>query len=116
MTSISRVSHTKIIACGLLIVTIWFIFSVGHENANNFISKSEIITEKVVTLSRYTESEMKVIEKAKKCFHFNITNNNLNIQMLDDIMESEKRPKPGQSIFFHVTSCATNGRVTLNAR
>lgn len=119
MTSIPRVSHTTLIACGLFLVTIWIIYSFGYKNNNNdeCSSKSDFITETVTTerVPKYTESELKLIKKAKKCFQFQ-PNNNLDIELLDDIMESEKKPKPGQSIFFHVTSCATNGRVTLNAR
>lgn len=120
MTSIPRVSHTTLIACGLFVVTIWFIYSFGYKyNNNNDVcnSKSDLITEIVSTerVPTHTSAELKLIEKAKKCFEFK-PNKNLNITLLDDIMESEKKPKPGQSIFFHVTSCASNGQVTLHAR
>lgn len=120
MRSIPRVSHTALIAFGLFLVTIWLIYSFGHKNNNydeNNNTKIDLNNERVTTnrVPKYTDSELKLIEKAKKCFQFQ-PNKNLNIEFLDDIMESEKKPKPGQSIFFHVTSCATNGRVTLNAR
>lgn len=120
MTSIPRVSHTTLIACGLFLVTIWFIYSFSYKYTNNndeCNSKSDLNTESVSTerVPIHTDAELKLIEKAKKCFQFK-PNKNLDIKLLDDIMESDKIPKPGQSIFFHVTSCATNGQVILNAR
>lgn len=118
MTSAPRVSHTTVIACGLFLLTISFICSFGYKNTNNneCIPKMDLITERVTTerVPKYTESEIKLIEKAQKCYQFQ--SKNLDIQLLDNIMESETRPKPGQSIFFHVTSCATGGRVSLSAR
>lgn len=50
----------------------------------------------------------------KKCF---IINENLisDLKLLEDIMVSEKKPQPGNSVFFHETSCS-NGIVKLNAR
>lgn len=38
------------------------------------------------------------------------------INLLEDISESETKPKLGKSIFFHETSCGRNGMVRLNAR
>lgn len=116
MTSI----HIILIAYGSIYVTILFIFSFGHINNNSdeCYLQIDLITQTVTTerVPKYNESEMNLIERAKKCFQFK-SNKNLDIKLLlDDIMESDKTPKPGQSIFFHVTTCATNGRVTLNAR
>lgn len=119
MTSIPRVSHTTLIACGSFLVAILFISSFGYRNNNSDECnlKVDLITQTVATerVQKYNESEMNLIEKAKKCFQFKSIKN-LDIELLDDIMESDKKPKPGQSIFFHVTTCATNGRITLNAR
>lgn len=56
------------------------------------------------------------IEQAKRCF---VPKNNSiydDIELLEDVLESEKRPKPGKSIFFHETSCTEDGIVVLNAR
>lgn len=50
---------------------------------------------------------------AIKCF----TNNHdiWDVKLLEDVMESERKPRAGKSIFFHETSCS-NGIVKLNAR
>lgn len=37
------------------------------------------------------------------------------VELLEDIMSSEKKPQLGKSVFFHETSCS-NGIVKLNAR
>lgn len=55
----------------------------------------------------------------KKCFRRNYNFANVGevaITLLEDIMESEKKPTPGKTIFFHETSCSKNGLVRLNAR
>lgn len=53
-----------------------------------------------------------------KCFDFKtpLAADTQNIILLDDISHSEKKPQPGKSIFFHETSCARDGLITLNAR
>lgn len=52
---------------------------------------------------------------AQQCYHQNRASLDENIILLEDITDSKNQPKPGQSIFFHETSC-TNGIVKLNAR
>lgn len=37
------------------------------------------------------------------------------IQWLDDMLQAKRQPRPGKTIFFHVTSCL-NGVVDLTAR
>lgn len=54
------------------------------------------------------------ISTAKECFELkpNITN----INFFEDLTDSEKQPVADRTIFFHETSCSTNGIVSLNAR
>lgn len=65
----------------------------------------------IATLTYWSNADAHL--NAKKCF----MNNNLvwDVELLEDIMSSEKKPQPGKSIFFHETSCS-NGIVKLNAR
>lgn len=56
------------------------------------------------------------IEKAKSCFVPKNHSIYSGIELLEDVLKSEKRPKPGKSIFFHETSCTEDGIVVLNAR
>lgn len=54
-----------------------------------------------------------------KCFSLNdesLLTTYQDIIFLDDITYSVKKPTPGRSIFFHETSCARDGLITLNAR
>lgn len=44
-----------------------------------------------------------------------IYDNNWNVDLLEDVMLSKKKPQFGKTIFFHETSCG-NGVVQLNAR
>lgn len=59
-----------------------------------------------------------VKSEPQKCF--TLSENHLPaigaINVLEDISESETKPKLGKSIFFHETSCGRNGIVRLNAR
>lgn len=56
----------------------------------------------------------KQVEEAKNCFRLKVDSQE--VLLLDDVMEAEKKPTPGKSIFFHETSCSTNGLISLNAR
>lgn len=60
------------------------------------------------------------VKDAKQCFHLKSINDDayrtFHINFFDDMMESKKMPTPGKSIFFHETSCSTDGLVHLNAR
>lgn len=60
------------------------------------------------------------VENAKQCFHSKSINDDayrkFHINFFDDMMQSKKMPTPGKSIFFHETSCSTDGLVHLNAR
>lgn len=49
----------------------------------------------------------------KRCFQ--ATHQVWDVQLLQDILEADKQPQMGKSVFFHETSC-TNGVVKLNAR
>lgn len=56
---------------------------------------------------------------SKACYqHKEIDGSELNrsIALLDDILFSERQPRPGKSIFFHETSCSADNLVRLNAR
>lgn len=65
----------------------------------------------IVTFTYWSNVEYRL--NAKKCFQ----KNNLlwDIDLLEDIMESNRKPQLGKSIFFHETSCS-EGLVKLNAR
>lgn len=52
----------------------------------------------------------------KSCFINQLNSDDEPIQFLDDIMASKKKPQMGKTIFFHETSCASDGIVKLNAR
>lgn len=65
--------------------------------------------------SKYNETELQKIEMGKKCYKLG-SNAVKGFKLLDDILESKQKPKPGKSIFFHVTTCSTNGSIILNAR
>lgn len=54
------------------------------------------------------------INEGKKCFHPRGHEISLNLQMLEDILETQ--PKPNNVIFFHETSCIPSGIVQLNPR
>lgn len=59
------------------------------------------------------------VTKAKQCFKLkpnHISDRSISISFFEDVLESKKRPTPGKSIFFHETSCGSDGLVHLNAR
>lgn len=66
--------------------------------------------------SMHSFEELLRIKEAKRCFRSKNKGIYDNLQLLDDILEAEKRPEPGNAIFFHETSCIQNGVVLLNAR
>lgn len=84
---------------------------VSQNQANHIVFEKEQISKKFFSIE-----EIWKIEEAKRCFlppNINIYDG---IELLEDILSSEKRPMPGNSIFFHETSCTTDGKVVLNAR
>lgn len=58
------------------------------------------------------------IIEIKKCFLPTICDKNdgNNITLLDDILESKKKPTPDRSVFFIESSCKRNRLATLTAR
>lgn len=59
------------------------------------------------------------VARAKQCFRLNsaaIGDDISSINFFEDVMESNRKPTPGRSIFFHETSCSKDGLVHLNAR
>lgn len=62
----------------------------------------------------YSGQHLQTIEAAKRCFR--LKDHISNIDFLEDILKSKIRPEPNKCIFFVVTSCLTNGRVSLNPR
>lgn len=56
----------------------------------------------------------KRISMAKECFK--LKTNVTNINFFEDINDSKIQPTVDRTIFFHETSCSTNGIVSLNAR
>lgn len=65
--------------------------------------------------SKYNKTELQNIELGKKCYKLS-SNAVEGFKLFDDILESKEKPKPGKDIFFHVTTCSTNGSIILNAR
>lgn len=65
----------------------------------------------IATFTYWTKTDFRL--NGRKCF----MKNDLvwDVELLEDIMTSEKKPQPGKSVFFHETSCS-NGIVKLNAR
>lgn len=43
-------------------------------------------------------------------------NNEYEINYLKDVMEADRQPNTGDSIFFHETTCSKSGLVHLNSR
>lgn len=65
----------------------------------------------IITITYWTNIDLGM--NTKKCF---LDNHRLfDVDLLDDIMSSERKPQLGKTVFFHETSCA-NGVVKLNAR
>lgn len=56
--------------------------------------------------------------KAKQCFGLDrhTFHPDPKIAYLEDVMESQRKPKLGKTVFFHETSCLKDGIVHLNAR
>lgn len=70
----------------------------------------------IIGLSLWTSNDTAI---GHKCFGLNAdlpVESYQDIVFLEDISHSAKKPQPGKSIFFHETSCARNGQITLNAR
>lgn len=72
----------------------------------------------IVTISLW--SSIRDTRSSEKCFKHNEDTAtalaNGNIIFLEDVMEAGRKPTLGKTIFFHETSCSTNGLVWLNAR
>lgn len=56
------------------------------------------------------------LENAKQCFRRTTNGNDETIKYFEDILLSRKTPTPGKTIFFHETSCSSNGVAQLNGR
>lgn len=59
------------------------------------------------------------LENAKNCFRRTTNGNDkpiIIITYFEDILLSRKTPTPGKTIFFHETSCSSNGVAQLNRR
>lgn len=100
----SNASHKAIVFIGILILAalsiITYTSTVHYETADFF--------------EPFEYDETKKIETTKKCFQS--APNSERLLLLPDILEHKRKPKPGKSIFFLVTTCSTDGSVTLNAR
>lgn len=55
-------------------------------------------------------------ENAKNCFRRITNENDKTIKYFEDVLLSNKTPTPGKTIFFHETSCSSNGIAQLNGR
>lgn len=71
-----------------------------------------------MSLSRISRDfeEILRIKESKKCFWPSNGGIYDDLELLEEILEAEIKPKPGKSIFFHETSCTKNGIISLNAR
>lgn len=56
------------------------------------------------------------IEGAKNCYRSNNEKVFDDLELLEDVLQAEYKPKLGRSIFFHETSCTRDGICLLNAR
>lgn len=65
----------------------------------------------LISISFWSESD---IQYARKCFRGSSYRNN-EIVLLHDVLEADRKPQMGKTIFFHETSCL-NGVIRLNAR
>lgn len=93
------------------IIVFWLMFVFGNGSASNL---NRIVFETYEKVPAYSDTELQRINEAKKCFQLNAKTDEINF--LDDIMQSSKKPEPNKCIFFHVTSCSTTGRIELTAR
>lgn len=83
---------------------------------NMSCNRDESVLVSIIPHKAYSLNEIQRIKEAKRCFRPTTEKFHDNVQPLEDILEAEKRPQPGQSIFFHETSCTTNGIIQVNAR
>lgn len=60
----------------------------------------------------FTKEELDRINAAKQCYQFK--ESSPNVQLLNDL--EDPPPKPDKSIFFVITTCVNDSRVTLKAR
>lgn len=62
----------------------------------------------------YLKGSNDIVSYAKHCFQLKVDRKD--IIFIEDISESEIQPSLDRCIFFHETSCSTNGIISLNAR
>lgn len=95
--------------CALNVVPFVFFHthSLGHRDSLN----CERL--KKVTYSVHSQVELEKINKAKKCFLLKKSLKNL--MFYDDIM-NKPQPTGDRTIFFHETSCAKDGLISLSPK
>lgn len=99
-----------IVFCSFMsLFAIWFIIC----SYSSIFTISDVF--QMELFSKYNKSELKNIEMRKKCYKLS-SNAIKGFKLFDDILESKEKPTPGKGIFFHVTTCSTNGSIILNAR
>lgn len=104
-----KLFHKKhIIICSFMALFVFIICLFTSSFAISGVFQRQLFT-------KYNETELQNIEMGKKCYKLG-SNAVKGFKLFDDILESKQQPKPGKSIFFHVTTCSTNGSIILNAR
>lgn len=106
-----KLFHKKlIVVCAFLsFLALWFIV---------YIYSSMFAISSVFPMeffSKYNETELQKIKLGRSCYKLS-SNVVKDLKLFDDILESKKKPRPERSIFFHVTTCSTDGSIILNAR
>lgn len=110
MTSITRTERlnrklfTSVI-CGLFVCCFSLLLIIERSYTKN-ITGMEMGTE-----SRTTNSHQACFQRT-----INRHNNAYEIRYLEDVLETDRKPKAGESITFHKTACSRSGLVHLNSR
>lgn len=68
--------------------------------------------ERKTTPNKDIYNEMEVTS-SNQCY---VSKNKSSVRYLDDILDAEKQPKTGKTIFFHETTCSETGIVAINSK
>ena len=96
--------YSVVLACALV-----FILTMSIRSR---LLQSDKIKSKVPSVK---ELKPNILNDNNRCYYKSPDANDT-ISYLDNILDAEKRPKPGKAIFFHKTSCSETGVMKLNAK
>ena len=110
MTSITRTErlNRKLFAsviCGLF-VCCFSLLLIIERNFTKKITGMEMVPESSTTNS-HQACFQRTIHRHKNAYE---------IRYLEDVLETDRKPKAGESIIFHKTTCSRSGLVHLNSR